>query len=165
MHSIFKRQGFTLIELTIVVSIIAIIAAIAIPNLLRSRMTANEAQALGCVHTISNAEAQFQSAGFADADGDGHGDYGTLAQLANPDGAGNTTPFVDSVLGGGTKGGYNYVVTLTNGSPAVSPAYTCVATPTTSGQSGYRRFFVDETGVIRFTANATVPTATSPPID
>lgn len=165
MRSYSRRYGFTLLELMVVAAIIAIIAAIAIPNLIRSRMTANEAQALGSVHTISTSEAQFQAAAFVDADGNGHGDYGTLAQLANPDGAGASTPFLDSVLGGGTKGGYNYIVTVTLGAAAVAPAYTCVASPTTSGQSGYRRFYVDETGVIRFTANGTNPTVTSPPVD
>jgi prepilin-type N-terminal cleavage/methylation domain-containing protein len=159
------RQGFTLVELMVVVAIIAIIAAIAIPNLVRSRMTANEAQALGSVHTISTAEAQFQAAGFVDADSDGRGDYGTLAQLANPDGAGATAPFLDSVLGGGAKGGYTYAVTVTLGAGVVPPAYFCIASPTTAGQSGFRRFYVDESGVIRFTANGTVPTAASPPMD
>ena len=111
-----KKQGFTLIELMIVVAIIAIIAAIAIPNLLRSRMSANEAGAAGAMRTISTGEVGFQTAGFVDADSDGVGDYGTLAQLANPDGAGATPPFIDSVLGGGNKHGYVFTMAVTAGS-------------------------------------------------
>ena len=82
------KSGFTLIELMIVVAIIAIIAAIAIPNLLRSRMSANEAGAAGAMRTVSTGEVGFQTAAFVDADTDGVGDYGTLAQLSDPDGAG-----------------------------------------------------------------------------
>ena len=73
-----KKSGFTLIELMIVVAIIAIIAAIAIPNLLRSRMSANEAGAAGAMRTISTGEVAFQTAAFVDTDTDGVGDYGTL---------------------------------------------------------------------------------------
>ncbi len=73
-----NKRGFTLIELMIVVAVIAIIAAIAIPNLLRSRMSANEASAAGSMRTLSTAEASFQAAGFVDSDGNGEGDYGTL---------------------------------------------------------------------------------------
>ena len=112
-----KNSGFTLIKLMIVVAIIAIIAAIAIPNLLRSRMSANEAGAAGAMRTISTGEVAFQTAAFVDTDGDGVGDYGTLAQLANPDGAGATPPFIDNVLGGGNKHGYVFTLTVTNGSP------------------------------------------------
>jgi type II secretory pathway pseudopilin PulG len=135
----------------IVVGIIAIIAAIAIPNLLRSRMSANEASASGSMRTISSGQVAFQTAAFVDSDGDGHGDYGTLAQLADPDGGGATPPFVDAILGGGTKEGYVYTVAVTLGSAAATPAYNCTAVPSSSGQTGFRQFYVDETGVIRFT--------------
>ncbi len=159
------RLGFTLIELMIVVAIIAIIAAIAIPSLIRSRMSANEASASGAIRTISSAETAFRTAAFVDADGNGDGDYGTLAQLANPDGAGNTPGFVDAVLGAGVKLGYTFTVTVTLGAPNVTPAYTCVAVPIEAGRTGYRQYYVDETGVIRFTANGTAPTVTSPPLN
>jgi type IV pilus assembly protein PilA len=160
-----RQSGFTLIELMIVVAIIAVIAAIAIPNLLRSRMSANEASASGAMRTISTGQTAFQTAAFVDVDGDGMGDYGTLAQLANPDGAGLTPPFIDSVLGAGTKEGYVFTVVVTAGGPAVTPAYTCTAVPTTLGRTGYRQYFVDESGVIRFTSDGTAVSVASPPLN
>lgn len=160
-----KTKGFTLIELMIVVAIIAIIAAIAIPNLLRSRMSANEANAAGAMRIISTGEVGFQTAGFVDSDGDGVGDYGTLAQLANPDGAGATPPFIDAVLGAGAKHGYNFTVNVTLGSATQLPAYTCTGIPQAVGRTGYRQYFVDESGVIRFTADGSAPTVSSPPLN
>ncbi|MBI5090972.1 MAG: prepilin-type N-terminal cleavage/methylation domain-containing protein [Candidatus Hydrogenedentes bacterium] len=160
-----KNTGFTLIELMIVVAIIAIIAAIAIPNLLRSRMSANEASAAGAMRTLSTAEVQFQTAAFQDANADGIGDYGTLVQLGNPDGGGATPPFIDTVLAGGTKQGYTFTAVLTAGTAAANPAYTIVAAPSSPGRSGYRQYFVDESGVIRFTANGTAATVASVPLN
>jgi prepilin-type N-terminal cleavage/methylation domain-containing protein len=160
-----KNSGFTLIELMIVVAIIAIIAAIAIPNLLRSRMSANEAGAAGAMRTISTGEVGFQSAAFVDGDGDGVGDYGTLAQLADPDGGGATPPFIDQVLGNGLKHGYTFAVVVTPGNAAQVPAYTCTAVPSAPGRTGFRAYFVDESGVIRFTANGDAPTVASAPLN
>ena len=161
------EKGFTLIELMIVVAVIAIIAAIAIPNLLRSRMSANEAGAIGALRTISNGQVQFQSAGFADADGDNVGDYaplgpaGVVGTLANP--IAGTEPFVDNVLGSGFKSGYAFVVVPGNGGNG-DEVYTATADPITQGRTGVRRFFMDESGVIRFTADGTAPNVNSMPI-
>jgi len=160
-----KNSGFTLIELMIVVAIIAIIAAIAIPNLLRSRMSANEAGAAGAMRTISTGEVAFQTAAFVDADTDGVGDYGSLAQLADPDGGGATPPFIDTVLGAGSKHGYTFTVAVTNGSATAMPAYACTAAPAAAGRTGYRQYFVDESGVIRFTADGSAVTVASAPLN
>ncbi|GMV94187.1 MAG: hypothetical protein AMXMBFR82_39650 [Candidatus Hydrogenedentota bacterium] len=160
-----RHGGFTLIELMIVIAIIAIIAAIAIPNLLRSRMSANEASASGAMRTISTAEVAFQSAAFVDVNGDGLGDYGTLAQLGNPDGGGTTPAFVDAVLINGFKQGYAFAVNVTPGNATTPPSYTCTAIPMAPGQTGWRQFFVDDTGVIRFTTDGTGVGPTSPPLN
>ena len=146
-----KQKGFSLIELLIVVAIILIIAAIAIPNLLRSKMAANEASAVGSLRSLTTACVTYSTT------------YGTgyPAALAN---LGPATPataaaadLIDSVLSAGTKSGY--VFTYVSGPPAavgaVISTYTINANPVTLGTTGQRGFFTDQSGVIR--ANATGP--------
>lgn len=163
--STMERRGFTLIELMIVVALIAIIVSIAIPNLLRSRMASNESAAAGAIRTISTGQIGFKEAAFADANGDGDGDYGTLAQLADPDGGGLTPGFIDGVLGSGHKLGYTFTVNVTPGGPAQAASYTCIAVPIAPGRTGYQQFFVDDSGVIRFTGDGTAVSAASTPLN
>jgi type IV pilus assembly protein PilA len=154
-----KEKGFSLIELLIVVAIILIIAAIAIPNLLRSKMAANEASAVASLRTYNTGIVSYSTT------------YGTdpatnLSQLGPA-----TTPsstgadLVDSLLGiaAPTKSGYTFSYTAGTASNGVVSQYSITAQPQSSS-TGQRYFFTDQSGVIRQTTNGTAATASSTPI-
>ena len=142
-----KQKGFSLIELLIVVAIILIIAAIAIPNLLRSRMAANEASAVGSVRTLNTAQVTYST-----TYGTG---FTTLAKLGGGAGcvaAPATACLIDPVLTAGTKSGYLLdTVPNTGSGTAIDPfvSYEVNGTPL-STSSGTRAFCSDQSGVIRY---------------
>ncbi len=149
-----KQKGFSLIELLIVVAIILIIAAIAIPNLLRARMSANESSAVGSVRTINTAQVSYNAA-YPDV-----GFTTTLASLGGPSGA-SCTPsstsgcFIDSVLSTGTKSGYTFKMTAgscTAGTP--QNCYAITANPANAGQTGIRSFCSFEDAVVRYSSTS-----------
>jgi len=124
-----KESGFTLIELMIVIAIIAIIALIAIPNLLSSRLVANETSTVGTLRSIASSEAEFQARQIVDQDADGLGEYGFLQELAGtvvPRGgvAALDPPSISQALGNVdaaglvTKSGYVLVMFLPGGGGA-----------------------------------------------
>ena len=150
-----KQKGFSLIELLIVVAIILIIAAIAIPNLLRSRMAANEASAVGSLRTINTAcvtySTTYSSVGYPAS-------LAALGPAATATSA--TSDLIDSVLAGGVKSGYSFTFTAGAGTP--STGYSVVADAVSQGTSGQSHFYTDQTAVIRKDPSAAATSASAP---
>lgn len=157
-----QQKGFSLIELLLVVSIILIVSAIAVPNFLRSRMRANEASAVASVRAITTA-AMTYSITYPDLNFPA-----TLAVL------GSATPctgssassagacLIDEVLASGTKSGYLFVWTGDGQVPSV--AFTLTAGPQAVGSSGQNMYCTDQSGLIRFDPTGVACTNISAPL-
>ena len=144
-----RTKGFSLIELLIVVAIILIIAAIAVPSFLRSRIAANESAAVAALRTLNTSQISYNSAyptvGFA----------GTLSALS---GTSCTPPsssgacLIDTALASGTKSGYSFMLTGVTGTP--NSTYNFIASPVTFNTSGMRYFCSYADAVVRVSLTA-----------
>ncbi len=155
-----KGAGFSLIEMIIVVAIILIIAAIAIPRLLKSKMAANEAAAVQSLRVVTTAQVTYDAIynqGYAP----------TLMSLGPPPPGSQATAahadMVDEVLASGIRNGYSFVYVAIdaagNGKPT---AFTVNANPVSPGQTGERYFFVDQTNVIRYALGGPANSGSTP---
>lgn len=148
-----SRAAFTLIELLVVVVIVGLLALVGIVNVLRARLTGNETVALSNLRQLAMGLRVYHSVNNTYPD--------PLGLLSD------ATPYYvpDWLTGGsGANGNPSLVSYSYEYVPDNNFDYTVVARPTTQGVTGVRRFFVDETGVLRYTTDGTDPTANSPVI-
>ena len=154
-----NQKGFSLIELLIVVAIILIISAISIPNLLRARISANEASAVSSLRTLNTSCITYNST---------YGSYPTkLSYLGPSNGATPTSTssdLLDQVIapGGGVNASSKSGYTFTYAAGNQNYTYTVNADPISANTTGVRHFFTDASGVIRFNSSATATAANSP---
>lgn len=144
------RRGFTLIEVMIVIAMLAILVAIAVPNLISARKNANEAGAIASLKVLQTAQGLFRE---QDIEGDGETDYATsLGELGN-------SVLIDPELAAGLKSGYR----INLGASTAQPLYLWFATadPTNPGGTGDRYFCTNHLGVITFTTLASIPLDTN----
>jgi prepilin-type N-terminal cleavage/methylation domain-containing protein len=150
------QKGFSLIELLIVVAIILIIAAIAIPNLIASRLRAHEASAVGSMRAINSACQNYALT---------YGGFPLTLSALGPAAVASSSAadLIDITLASGTRSGYSFTYTPAAPAGGVINAYTVTANPTNQGITGQRGFFTDQSFVIR--ANSTAAASvTDPPI-
>jgi type IV pilus assembly protein PilA len=144
-----KQKGFSLIELLIVVAIILIIAAIAIPNLLRARIAANESSAVASLRTLNTAQISYNSSyptiGFATA-------LGNLSGTSCAPPGTTSACIIDTQLASGIKSGYSFALSNTSGTP--NSTYTFIATPLTPNQTGVRYFCSFADAVVRYSTTS-----------
>ena len=155
-----KRNGFSLIELLLVVTVILIISAIAVPNFLRSRQRANEASAVASIRVINTASVTYSMT---------YPNLGYPASLATLGGANPCTAsstqacLIDDLIAQGVKSGYSFIWTGDGATPSVT--YTIAGTPQAVGSSGQRMFCTDQTGVIRYDPTGSGCTSASSALD
>ncbi|HEY3411591.1 MAG TPA: prepilin-type N-terminal cleavage/methylation domain-containing protein [Armatimonadota bacterium] len=143
-----RPRGFTLVELLIVITVILILAGLAIPNMLESRMAANESSAIGSMRVISKAMETYQLRNVG-------GNYAYPSHIQ--DLGALVPPELDPILASGQKSGYAFA----GGGDASN--YAITACPIQFGTTGRRSFFIDASGAIRSVVNNGAPaTATDP---
>jgi type IV pilus assembly protein PilA len=150
------QKGFSLLELLIVVAIILIIAAIAIPNFLHSKIAANQSSAVGSMRSLNTACVSYSTS---------YGQFPTSLTDLGPIGSAGTpsstsADLIDSVLASGSKSGYTFVYTAGTS----NQSYSVTATPIILGSSGQNMYFTDQSGVIRFDTSGAGAAAASTPI-
>jgi len=155
-----RQKGFSLIELLIVVTIILIISAIAIPNLMKSKMSANETAAVGALKALTESAVMYSNS------------YGGFPQAMSnrvPSGGGPVASsaaadLIDSGLATGVKSGYKFTFTVVATDPAGNVvSYAITAVPVTPGSTGQKAYYTDESGTIRVSNSGTADSS-SPPI-
>jgi type IV pilus assembly protein PilA len=154
-----QNKGFSLIELLIVVTIILIIAAIAIPNLMRSKIQANETAAVGALRALNESTLLYSNTygGYPHA----LSDMGPAAGGAAP--TSTSADLIDSVLATGVKSGYRFAYAALAIDPGGNvQSYGITAMPVTLGSTGQRSFYTDQSGTIRSAPTGTADATSSP---